>query len=153
MNKIANELRGIVLEFTVRMSTIADLDFSIKPNPEKWSKKEVLGHLIDSAQNNIRRFICSQYELTPPHIVYQQDFWVKANQYQDMDQADIIDLWRLINLRICAVLESMSEENKTRQCDTGELHTLEWLALDYIKHMKHHLNQIISGSFDVVYSS
>lgn len=64
---------------------------------------------------------------------------------------DVIQLWRLMNLRICAVLENIPEANYSRQCDTGSMRTLSWLAEDYVKHLKHHLNQIISGSFDIVY--
>jgi hypothetical protein len=110
-----------------------------------------LGHLIDSAQNNLRRFICGQYETQPPVITYQQDFWVAASQYQSMQQEEVVQLWRLLNLRICATLENMPEENYSKECNTGSLHTLQWLAGDYVKHLKHHINQIISGSFDVIY--
>jgi hypothetical protein len=60
-------------------------------------------------------------------------------------------LWRLLNLRVCAVLENMPEEHYSKECNTGALHTLHWLANDYVKHLKHHINQIISGSFDVIY--
>ncbi len=151
MKDVVSELQHIVVDYEKKIGAIPDFEFSAKPLPHKWSKKEVLGHLIDSAENNLRRFICGQYEATPPFIVYQQDFWVASNGYQSMDKQDLVDLWRLVNLRICAVLTNMPPANYQRQCDTGSLHTLEWLAVDYVKHLKHHLNQIISGSFDVVY--
>lgn len=151
MKNIVNELRQIVSAYTKKVEAIPDPEFSAKPLPDKWSKKEVLGHLIDSAQNNLRRFIVSQYETQPPFIAYQQDFWVKSNGYRDMPKGDVITLWRLMNERICVVLEKMPKENYTKECNTGTLHTIEWLAEDYVKHMKHHINQIIAGSFDVVY--
>jgi hypothetical protein len=66
-------------------------------------------------------------------------------------QTGFIDLWRLMNVRICAVLAVMPSENYEKECNTGSLHTLEWLAAEYVKHLKHHINQIISGSFDVIY--
>ena len=151
MKNVVSELRHIVEDYTKKMEAISDAEFSAKPLPHKWSKKEVLGHLIDSAQNNLRRFICGQYESEPPFIVYQQDFWVAANQYQQMPKADVIALWRLINLQVCAVLESMPPKNYSKEINTGKTHSLEWLAEDYVKHLKHHINQIISGSFDVIY--
>jgi hypothetical protein len=151
MKNVIRELNQITTDFTRKIGAIGDADLSAKPRPGKWSKKEVLGHLTDSAQNNLRRFICGQYETEPPKISYQQDFWVSCNNYNAMDKKDAIELWRLMNGRICAVLENMPETNYSKVVDTGTVHTLKWLAEDYVKHMKHHLNQIISGSFDVIY--
>jgi hypothetical protein len=150
------ELQQLIEDFSVRMSEIPDTEFALKPQPEKWSKKEVLGHLIDSAQNNLRRFIVGQYESSPPKIVYDQDFWVWANAYQRMNKKDLIALWKLTNERIAAVLHTMPPENFTKLCDTGkdevQLRSIEWLAPDYVRHLKHHLNQIFPGSFDVIYT-
>lgn len=151
MKQVTAELREIVSTWVGKTSAFPDDAFSAKPLPHKWSKKEVLGHLVDSGQNNLRRFICGQYEEAPPKITYQQDFWVTANRYQQMNKEDVIELWRLVNLQICAVLDEMPKRNYSRQCDTGALHSLEWLAADYVRHMKHHLNQIVSGSYDVIY--
>jgi len=150
----AQELAQIVQAFSKTIRDIPDHEFSAKPRPEKWSKKEVLGHLIDSASNNLRRFICGQYEKAPK-IIYQQDFWVAANNYQSAGKENIIQLWKLMNEQICAVLTHMPGQNANFQCDTGRdsvsLHSIEWLAEDYVKHLKHHLNQILPGSFAITY--
>jgi hypothetical protein len=155
MKKIIEELNGLLETFTVKMKTIPEGEFSAKPLAHKWSKKEVMGHLVDSAQNNLRRFICAQYEKTPSKITYDQDFWVLANGYQEMEKEAVINLWRLVNQRITAVLKNMKPENYSRSSDTGkesiQLHSLEWLAEDYVSHMKHHLNQVLPGSFDIIY--
>lgn len=153
MKNTIEELRKIVHDFSGRIGAIPEPEFSSKPAPGKWSKKEVVGHLIDSAQNNLRRFITGQYEASPPRITYQQDFWVNSNDYQNMKKEEIILLWKLMNQRVIRVLETMPAGQYTKTCDTGSLRTLEWLAADYVLHMKHHLNQILSGSFDVVYKS
>jgi hypothetical protein len=155
MNQTINELRSIVKTFSEKFEAFSESEFSAKPNPAKWSKKEVLGHLIDSAQNNLRRFIVGQYESLPPKITYDQNFWVDANGYQNWSKADVIQLWKLTNQSIANVWKNMDAKNYSKHADTGreiqELHTLEWLAADYNKHMKHHINQIIPGSFDVIY--
>jgi hypothetical protein len=153
MKDRVEELRSIVESYTAKIGSISSSEFSDKPLSNKWSKKEVLGHLIDSAQNNLRRFICGQYEVTPSRIVYDQNLWVIANAYQNAAKEDVIALWRLMNLRICDVLKNMPSENYQKLSDNGSLNTLEWLATDYVRHLKHHLNQIISGSFDVIYKS
>jgi len=150
MQPIVQELRDIVIEFSKKMREIPEAEFSSKPVPNKWSKKEVVGHLIDSAQNNLRRFIVGQYEQVPSKIVYDQDFWVAANNYKSISQEEVIMLWQLLNLRIAGVLENMPQSSYKKQSLTSQLHTLEFLAEDYVKHMKHHLNQVIAGSFDIV---
>lgn len=138
-----------------KINQLNESEFSEKPSPHKWSKKEVLGHLIDSAHNNLRRFMCGQYEKTPPKINYDQDFWVQANDYQNMKKDDVISLWILMNQRVRVILSNMPAERYHFLCDTGKekesIHSLQWLAEDYVKHMKHHLNQIFPGSFEVVY--
>jgi hypothetical protein len=155
MKNTVDELNQVVNSFAPKIGGMSEKELTAKPLPHKWSKKEVLGHLIDSAQNNLRRFICGQYETTPPKITYEQDFWVAANNYQQMEKDDVISLWKLMNQRISAVLSNMPQQHYGRNCDTGKttenLHSLRWLAEDYVKHMKHHLNQIIPGSFDVIY--
>jgi hypothetical protein len=148
------ELADILVEFEGKLNALSDAQLSDKPLPTKWSKKEVIGHLIDSGHNNLRRFIVGQYE-TNPKIIYEQDFWVNMNGYQRTDSKSIIQLWVLINRQIITVLQSSADENLRRTCDTGKLtpnlRSIEWLAKDYVKHLKHHLNQVIAGSFDVVY--
>ena len=155
MKHVTQELGELISQYAAKFAAIPDTEFSNKPLPHKWSKKEVVGHLIDSGQNNLRRFIVGQYEAQPPNIVYEQDFWVNANGYQRMKKDEVIMLWRMINQRICDVLNAMPESNYAKECNTGksavELHSLQWLAEDYIRHMKHHLNQIIPGSFSIVY--
>jgi DinB superfamily len=154
MESTYTELRLIVTEFSNKFSQIPDTEFSAKPNPTKWSKKEVVGHLIDSAQSNLRRFVVGQYE-DRPNIVYSQDFWVQANGYNQTKKEDVIALWRLINQQIATVHKNMPKENYLKEVNTGkgklELHTIEWLAADYVKHMKHHINQVIPNSFDITY--
>lgn len=155
MERTAQELQQIIRKYTEVFAELSEKEFSQKTRPDKWSKKEVVGHLIDSAQNNLRRFICGQYEPTPPHILYDQDFWVKANGYGNMNSQDVIQLWKLINLQICYVITNMPSAHRTRLCDTGQgaesLHSIEWLAKDYVKHLKHHINQVIPYSFNITY--
>jgi hypothetical protein len=153
MQIIIHELLEIVREYGQKMAAIPNEQFIAKPNPKKWSRIEVLGHLIDSAQNNLRRFICSQYESPPTLITYDQDFWVAANQYSHTKKEDMIQLWALLNQRIASVLENMSEASRQKYCPVGSggLKSVEWFAADYVKHLKHHLNQILPGSFDIVY--
>lgn len=145
-NEVSTDLRRLVDEQLKYLQEIDEETFSARTNPEKWSKKEILGHLIDSAQNNLRRFITAQYEAEPPHIVYDQDFWVSANRYNQASAQDLILLWKLLNDRIAVILECISPDKLARLCNTGkgaqELHPLSFLAKDYLNHARHHLSQI-----------
>lgn len=146
MKRMAAQLTEAVNAAAVLMKNISEEDFSRHPAPEKWSKKEILGHLLDSAFNNHRRFIAGQTE-SIPQIFYHQNEWVLLQNYQAIPKNILIQLWWMLNIHIAHVLEMMPEANYFKEVNTGkdeaELHTLHWLAEDYIKHMKHHLGQIL----------
>src|SRR5215203_2954048 len=146
MKNVSAELHEIVQAFAAKFDLISDAEFSAKPSANKWSKKEIIGHLIDSAHNNLRRFVTGQYEEAPPRIRYEQEFWVDANRYQEMNREDLILLWKLMNERIAVVLTSMDGDQYHKQCDSGktdpQLHSIQFLAQDYVVHLKHHLRQI-----------
>ncbi|WP_419868911.1 DinB family protein [Chryseobacterium sp. CT-SW4] len=138
-------LKHIVEKELQRFDTISEEDWSYKPQPEKWSKKEILGHLCDSALTNIRRFVITQYKENE-NIVYDQDFWVKAQNYQNIPTAEVISFWKVLNLQIVHTVENIPDEALTRICDTTkvkpQLFTLEFIINDYIDHMNYHLKAI-----------
>ncbi len=142
MKALASKLDTIVEEHLPSLRSVGPEKFHFKPSPAKWSKKEILGHLVDSAQNNLRRFIVAQYE-ERPKIVYNQDKWVAVTNYQQYSLADLIDLWYRLNKHICHVLIFMPGEASKREAQTEALHDLRWLAEDYIRHLLHHLHQVL----------
>ena len=147
MKETISELNRIIEDIAGKSAETRD--WSYKSAPEKWSKKEIIGHLIDSAQINLQRFVRCTY-LENFKLVYEQDEWVRAAHYQDADITEILTLWRLLNRQIVRVLSDYPVDRLRAQCDnsrtTQSFHTVEWLAGDYIAHMKHHLNQIY-GSY------
>ncbi|MEO8406705.1 MAG: DinB family protein [Chitinophagaceae bacterium] len=139
---IATELEHLINQHLNGLRSISEKEMMAKPNPSKWSKKEIIGHLADSAQNNIRRFVVAQYE-NNPQVKYDQDKWVAIAGYQQYDTDDVIDLWFLLNKHMVAILKNTSSVIAQRTSLTEEMHTIEWLAIDYIKHLKHHLHQVL----------
>jgi len=137
-------LEKIISNYTRRLEAVSEENYAMKPKAEKWSKKEILGHIIDSAQNNIRRFLVAQYEDTPV-ILYNQDKWVELTNYQHYPTRDLLTLWILLNRHICRVLRRLPRSAATRKCFMGnsQPHTLEWVAADYCNHLLHHLHQIL----------
>lgn len=138
-------LKNIVESEFPRFKNIPEEEWSHKISPEKWSKKEILGHLCDSALTNIRRFVVTQYKEND-NIVYDQDFWVKAQNYQNIPTDEIISLWKLLNLQIVHTVENIPDEALKRTCDTTKTTTqvfsLEYIIQDYVDHLKYHLKAI-----------
>ncbi len=155
MIQIITRLNQTIEENLEALNKLTEAEFSFKPAPEKWSKKEVIGHLIDSAHNNLRRFIVGQYA-PDTKIIYDQNFWNTINDYQHMPSEDLLRLWVLMNKRIAVVLGNMPKEKYHNTIDTGRDNfspkNLMWLADDYVKHMQHHINQIFPGTYDVLYT-
>jgi|ERR1043166_1515501 hypothetical protein len=149
MKQLASDLNSLITNYSQKLQQFSEDDFRAPAEPGKWNKKEELGHLIDSAQNNLRRFIVAQYE-EQPHIVYDQDAWVKANYYSFQASIQLIRLWLLLNQQIVQVVMVMTDEMGERTCNTGkgktEIHSLEWLIEDYITHTLHHLHHILGLS-------
>jgi len=118
-----------------------------KPSPGKWSKQEILGHLIDSAINNLKRFTEIQF-LPQPYIVisYQQDELVNVNQYQQLPLDHLLNLWAALNQQIIYVVKNIPREKfnyaVNPQYDNNEIKTLGWVICDYVSHMEHHMRQV-----------
>ena len=136
-------LASVVAFALPHLSANSDDDASKKPAPHKWSKKEILGHLIDSAANNHQRFVRLQLEPDIALPGYEQDGWVRVNAYQAARWADVIALWASYNRHLAAVIESIDEQSLGHiwRSPEGDV-TLEHIATDYVRHMKHHLRQI-----------
>jgi hypothetical protein len=129
----------------IKLASNQHINWDHKPSPEKWSNKEIIGHLTDSAQINLQRFVRCTYEENFK-LIYEQNEWVKAQRYQDMEVADLLQLWRLLNLQIVRVLNNYPAHRLQAKCDNNKnevsLHTVEWLTQDYFEHLQHHLKQI-----------
>ena len=116
-----------------------------KTAPGKWSKQEILGHLIDSAINNLKRFTDSQYLPQPYTVIrYSQDDLVVINLYQQLPLEHLLPLWIALNQQIVYVISNIPADklSYTIIIPSGDSKTLEWLAIDYVEHMEHHLGQI-----------
>lgn len=121
-----------------------------KPAPGKWSKQEILGHLVDSAINNLKRFTEIQFLPQPYQVVsYRQNELVAVNAYQQLPLQHLLDLWKVLNQQIIYVVQNIPVEKLNYavdpQYDDKELKTLGWIICDYVAHLEHHLAQIKPG--------
>ncbi|HUM53146.1 MAG TPA: DinB family protein [Chitinophagales bacterium] len=147
MIRIVTNLKLVIEQYYPLLKEINKDDFLSKPNSEKWSKQEELGHLIDSAQNNIQRFIRVQHEENV-HIRYHADNWVLMNDYQNREMKDLVELWCLLNKQIVAILEKMptNKQETLMSFDVNPAHknTTLFIAEDYLQHLTHHLENLVS---------
>ena len=149
-NGVANELMNAVEAAAPKLAALKDKVVSRKPAPERWSVKEILGHLVDSAANNHQRFIRAQEVDVLVFPKYEQDSWVSKQDYNNSSWPELVELWRLYNRHLAQVISRIPEEKLAVECRIGpnEAVTLQYLIEDYLAHLKHHLDQIndLSGS-------
>ncbi len=115
--------------------------------PGKWSKKEVLGHLVDSAVHNLVRFTEINYVEKPyRHRPYNQIDLVNLNHYQTKDIEELNQLWLSLNRQIIGIMKTVDDkalDYKIILSDESVI-DLKFLMTDYVEHLEHHINQIRS---------
>jgi hypothetical protein len=123
------------------------------PKPGGWSRKEELGHLIDSATNNHIRFVLGTVNGEFRGPGYAQDSWVAAHGYRDLAWSDLTDLWYRYNALLAHLVERIPEEHMNNRCVVGSGDvTLRFLIEDYVRHMQHHLDHILARDRLTAYS-
>lgn len=131
-----------------RLQSRTEEELAARRSPSSWSKKEILGHLCDSATNNLQRFVKAQLQQQPYEVVpYEQDEWVRIQQYQTMPTADIIGYWAGLNRHLAHTLACLPEHKLQQPCRlaSGTVVSLQFLIEDYVTHLEHHLLQLFEG--------
>jgi hypothetical protein len=154
-SSIASDLGRTVAQAKPLLMKLDIADTSTRPSPDKWAKKEILGHLLDSASNNHQRFVrgALQGSLTFPG--YDQNPLVELQNFAEVDWNFLVDFWAAYNRFLAHVIGQLSAEAAAVTCniDDNPPATLEWIAQDYVAHLKHHLNQILGQTFETSYGA
>jgi hypothetical protein len=150
-----DDLRSTVVRVSASLADRSEDVVTRRPAPGKWSAKEIIGHLVDSAANNHQRFVRAQFQDDLVFTGYAQAEWVAAQRYQDAPWRDLLTLWREYNLHIARLIEVMPAEVRLRARRRHNLHELAWQSVpaeqpttldyfmrDYVSHLHHHLRQI-----------
>jgi hypothetical protein len=139
-----------------RLLQLSEEQSEIGRAPGKWSPKEIIGHLIDSAANNHQRFVRAQFTDDLIFPGYEQTDWVRVQRYSERPWIQLVELWRQYNLHLAHVMATIPEEIRTKPRARHNLHQLAWQTVDqnvpvsleyfmrdYVGHLQHHLDQIL----------
>ena len=145
ISDVLSRLRNHIDQVPARLTALSEAQLTYQA-PGKWSRKEILGHLIDSAINNLKRFTDAQfadgtYQLQP----YNQNELVRVNHYQTLPMNHLLSLWKSLNTQLVYVAEAIPADTLTQpiQLADATAHTLEWLIVDYVAHLEHHLKTLL----------
>ncbi|MCB0523066.1 MAG: DinB family protein [Lewinellaceae bacterium] len=146
MEELADNLRETIKLAKAVLEMISEKEAGKKSNPAKWSKKEILGHLIDSASNNHQKFV--RLATAPgktDFVGYKQDEWVNIQHYNAQSWQELIHFWFAYNQHLAFLIQHTNRDtlNNTMMIDDKGPFTLSFIMSDYLEHLKHHLLQII----------
>ena len=158
----ARRLRAALAAAEPRLRAISEAESARRPAPGKWSPREIVGHLIDSASNNHQRFVRAALHADLVFAGYEQDGWVALQRYQDTPWAQLLTLWSAFNGHLATVMAAVPAEERTRvrsrhNLDEVATHapqnpeqaTLDYFMNDYVDHLEMHIKQILGTAWRV----
>ena len=149
MRELSQALVNAIDVGELRLQKVSDAESCQPILPGGWSRKQVIGHLIDSASNNHQRFVRASLQGSLDFPSYDQDGCVRVQVVQDADWRQLLVLWAAYNRYLAHVIAYLPPGKLEAPCRIGpsEPLTLRFLVNDYLAHLLHHLRQI--GAADV----
>ncbi|MDX2269128.1 MAG: DinB family protein [Bryobacter sp.] len=141
--QVGPHLRYLVGQGGARLRAAENLEEPYAPG--KWTRKQLLGHLIDSVANNHQRMVRAMSAEWVAFPSYQQEEMVEVQRYREAEVAGLIALWESYNLHLAWVVEGMAPLARGNTVVVGQDAplSLEQLTLDYVAHLEHHLRQLL----------
>jgi hypothetical protein len=144
LNALSEQLLRVVAGAEPKLARISDLEAAKPALPGGWSRKQLLGHLIDSASNNHQRFVRAALQSSLDFPPYDQNGNIRLQAPHEADWKLLVSLWSAYNRYLAHIIARISAAKLETVCriGPGEPVTLAFLAKDYLTHLLHHLNQI-----------
>src|SRR3984957_19299202 len=141
---LSTRLLGLVDVAEPRLCEVSEPESTEPILTGGWSRREVIGHLIDSASNNHQRFVRAALQASLDFPGYDQAGNVRLQAPQEADWALLVLLWAAYNRYLAHVIARLPAAKLETVCriGSGDPVTLGFIASDYLTHMVHHLRQI-----------
>jgi hypothetical protein len=135
-----NELRATLLALP---HSLADVPWRVGG----WTRKQIVGHLLDSAANNRQRFVRAVIDGQYAGPGYEQDAWVLAHGYAGESWETLLRWWQAEHEILMAVIDHIPKERLDAICVVGDDPpvTLRFLIEDYVHHQQYHFKQLLSA--------
>jgi len=113
-----------------------------------WTRKQIVGHLLDSATNNRQRFVRAATDGRYAGPQYAQEAWVAAHGYAEQDWETLLRWWQTEHEILAAVVDRIPEDRLQAECAVGgdAPVTLRFLIEDYLAHQRWHFGQMTGGA-------
>ena len=144
MRELSEKLLSLVEAAEPRLREISETESTKPVLAGGWSRKQVIGHLIDSASNNHQRFVRAALQTSLDFPGYDQIGSVRVQAVQVADWQLLVGLWAAYNRYLAHVIAQLPDSKLETVCriGSGDPVTLGFLATDYLTHLRHHLSQL-----------
>ena len=143
------ELLDLMEKWESRLSSLCENDIVTKRNSQNRNIKQIVGHMVDSASNNIHRIVHLQYQPSPFAFPCYASFgnndrWIAIQDYQTENWTNLVQLWKYTNLHIVHVINHVNDDKLNNQwiSANGENVSLKEMIIDYLRHFKLHIAEI-----------
>jgi len=159
--RTSDDLCALVERAVPLLGAMSDAQTARRPAPGKWSAREILGHLVDSATVNHTRFLRARWQDDLDFDGYDQEAWVEAHGYAETSWPDLLRLWHALNWHVARVIDTTPAPVRVKAHARHSPHriaftpvapndpaTLDMLMDDYVAHLRHHLRQVLGAEWD-----
>jgi hypothetical protein len=132
-----------------------------RPAAGRWSPREIVGHLIDSASNNHQRFVRATMQDDLVFAGYAQEQWVTVQDYASVSWESLVTLFLAFNRHLAHVMSVVPATIRDRVVAQHNFDriayrtvpattptTLAYFMADYVAHLEHHLGQILGADWE-----
>lgn len=136
-------LNAQIEELTQLLAKTDDAAASLRPAPEEWSIKEVMGHICDSERIFAYRALRFARADSNALAGFEQDDYVKATNFNQRSLADLLEEFSLQRRSNILCFQGLTEEESLRR-GIASNNPISVRALIYILagHVMHHIESL-----------